>query len=319
MQVHAHVQQIGLPQEGINDILSSLFYTKGTPVNLGFYESQLADFLRNERARKKKQQLRSGIGPADMLRAIETVLPAWMRTSKVRPSWRGIEAYAREMVKRSESYKNATAGHQLYVAGQDILGLLPRFWRRRREASVSSDWDFCPLCWRPVLAQSHLMRPEHCSLHKTRTPEYQRLDRLLRKLKYFRRDHVYGTIVADRLPPDYPAFVRQIIARNISREEELRLSWSLFPFTRERLNQLRVNLMDVKKCFAALAQPEVLLLDKASPTTPSSHSGVLLPWEDVYRPMLIRSEAWLWLLSEVRAHVQPDGTLSLKRGRPTKP
>lgn len=288
-------------------------------MDLGFYESRLVDLLQHERARKKKQQPRSGIGPVDVLRAIETVLPAWMYMCKLRPSWRGIEAYAREMVKRSETYKNPTAGHQLYVAGQDILGLLPRFWRKRREASVSTDWGYCPLCWRPVLAQSHLMRPEHCFLHKTRTPEYQKLDRLLRKLNYFRRDHVKGTIVADRLPPVYPTFVRQIIARNITREEDLRLSWDLFPFTRDHLNQLQVNLMDVKKCFAALAQPEVLPIDEASSTTPSSHSGPLLPWEDVYRPMLIRSEAWLWLLSEVRGRVQPDGILSLKRGRPTKP
>jgi len=317
MQVHAHVQQIGLPKEGINDILSSLFSTKAGDMDLGFYESRLADLLRNDRTRKKKQQPRSGIGPVDVLRAIETVLPAWMYTSNIWPSWRAIEAYAREMVKRSETYKNPTAGHQLYVAGQDILGLLPRFWRRRHEASPSSDWDFCPLCWRPVLAQSHLMRPEHCSLHKTKSPEYQKLDRLLRKLKRFRKGDVIGTIVADRLPPDYPTFVRQIIARNIAREEDLRLLWELFPFTRDRLNQLQVNLMDVKKCFAALAQPEVLPIDGASPTMPS-HSEVLVPWEDVYRPMLIRSEAWLWLLSEAKGHVRPDGTLSLKRGRPTK-
>ena len=31
MQVHAHVQQIGLPPQGINDILSSLFQTKAAP------------------------------------------------------------------------------------------------------------------------------------------------------------------------------------------------------------------------------------------------------------------------------------------------
>lgn len=286
-------------------------------MDLGFYETQLADILQNERARKKKQQPRSGIGPADVLRAIETVLPAWMYTCKVRPSWRAIEAYAREMVKRSETYKNIAAGRQLHVAGQDILGLLPRFWRRRREASVSSDWDFCPLCWRPVLAQSHAQRPEPCSLHKTRSPEYQKLDRQLRRLGYSRRNSLLGKISADRLPPDYPTFVRQIIARNITREEDVRLSWDLFPFTRDRLSQLQVNLMDVKKCFAALAQPEVLPIDGASPTMPS-HSEVLVPWEDVYRPMLIRSEAWLWLLSEARGRVQPDGILSLKRGRPAK-
>jgi len=286
-------------------------------MDLGFYETQFADLLQHERARKKKQQPRSGIGPTDVLRAIETVLPAWMRTSKIWPSWRGIGAYAREMVKRSETYKNPTAGHQLYIAGQDILGLLPRFWRRRREASVSSDWDFCPLCWRPVLAQSHAQRPEPCSLHKTRSPEYQKLDRQLRRLGYSRRKSLLGKLSADRLPPTYAMPVRQLLTLGIEKEEDLKLSWDLFPCTRDQLGTLEADLTDIQGCFATLAQPEALPLDDPLLGIPLAFSNRLPTlWELLYRPMLIRTEAWLRLIAEIKGVVRKDGTLSLQRGRP---
>ena len=264
--------------------------------------------------------------PQMLLRALPKIFPG-TDPPKGLSTWTDIEEWATQL--RESGYhveymgKNGRYDDSIVqqarkqiAAANIVYDAYVLLHKKKTQDSALLDWDWCPLCWRPV---ENSTGREPCKLHQLKTPDYYKILRVLRKM---RQNGEYEPIlgVADKIPIKKYQQYRDITipAFRVGFPQ----GWKYFPnILRYLLKQNpKPNLWSLDDCIEALSPGALQLFEAgAIKTLPfvvpaqKQNTGHEFIITGLKQTLLSRAETWLYLESTIK-----KGGVRKNAGRPPK-
>ena len=206
---------------------------------------------------------------------------------KIYFTWREIRDWAYDLDKRASQQKNPKRTIRMQATVDIVIKAVTFFDCEPNDIPVI-DWYWCPLCWMPVLNSNGKKK---CPAHKTGSPGYQKVNRLLKKNnKLNNRTDKY-----DRLPVDKKRQIKKMV--RLAFEYGFPDGWELLSFTKNYLLKQNpdADLSDINACLEVLAPGTVDLFNKDRRGAEFFQNDLIRYIAMNQKALLTRAECWLML------------------------
>lgn len=261
------------------------------------------------------EEYNSSVLPRMMVKSLPKVFPETM-PSKSLSSWSDINNWSEDLRKAGywlEEQNKKTSNDpitdrnakRLYAAADIIVQSLIFLRGKKLPKEKSLDWNWCPLCWRPV---KNSTGSEKCELHRNGGSEYQKVLRILKKMQ-LPDTKTPGRKTKDRIPTKIRDHYRHKM--RLAFDCGFPKGWDLLPNTKNFLQKEYPEFAnsDLDDCIEALS-PGALTLFKKSNTELLNLVRVQIP-ENEKSPteyllrmdkesFITRAETWLSITSKIK-------------------
>lgn len=134
--------------------------------------------------KKRAERKSKFIYPQRLCEDLSDIFPEEIRPTKTFYSWEEISAWARNLEVKAASEKIDSKQRSCIHAASNItivtVYFFQSFYNSTKKIDDPLSWDWCPLCWRPVINSNGKKK---CKYHKTGTAGYYKINRLLKKIR----------------------------------------------------------------------------------------------------------------------------------------
>lgn len=213
-------------------------------------------------------------------------------------TWGKIRGWAYDLDKRANQQKNSKRANRMRAAADIAINAATIFDCSPCDSSVIK-WHWCPLCWRPVLNSNGKKK---CEFHKTGTSGYQRVNRLLTKIKKSKYEGLSIEQIQknkktdhDRLPVDQKLKIKKMVS--MAFDWRFPDGWELLSFSKNYILKQKPDtaLRDINACIEVLAPEAVNLFKEDSGYSKNLKINRIGYIKMNQRALLTRAETWLML------------------------
>lgn len=205
--------------------------------------------------------------------------------------------------------KDSKRAIRMEAASDVTIRAVNVFFKGENYDTLELEWDWCPLCWRPVL---NSYGKKKCELHESGSKGYTKTNRLLKKINSTKPFN----LGYDRIPFDKKNKIREWVS--MAFELGFPDGWEFLSFTKNYLKtqDSKVDLSDIEACieFLAPGTGDLFISDavKAKITTDEFVDAKQLIKMN-QKALVTRAETWLML----EASIERGGARE-NAGRPRK-